>query len=67
MLFKLTICVLFLFQWVSAKNFIVINKFEIESNEVKQNEVAGKFDDPPPDYKDYAKMARWLVHNNGES
>jgi hypothetical protein len=39
---------------------MIINKFEINDNEIIER------DDPPPDHKQYAKMARWLVHNNGK-
>lgn len=66
MLFKLITFVIISLQCVSTKKFFIINKFEIESDEWLNNEVSMKFDNPsPPDHKDYAKMARWLVHNNG--
>lgn len=69
MLFKLMICVLLSLSYASAKNFVIFEKYEIESDE--ENEVYGKIRGPtgpttPPDYKDYARMARWLVHNNGD-
>lgn len=65
-MFKLMICVLLSLSYVSAKNFVIIEKYEIESDE--ENEVYGKMrgPTPPPDYKDYARMTRWLVHNNGD-
>lgn len=48
-------------QIVNSKTYMIVSKFEIDDNEVAER------DDPPPDHKQYAKMARWLVHNNGET
>jgi hypothetical protein len=31
----------------------------------ENNEIEGVRQDPPPDYKAYAKMGRYLVHNSG--
>lgn len=41
-----------------AKNLNIMDIFQ-------NNEIDNVRQDPPPDYKQYAKMARYLVHNSG--
>lgn len=52
-MFKLLTTLCLLISLVHPK-VLILNVFDIESNDLELD---------PPDHTDYAKMARWLVHN----
>lgn len=56
MAYKVTAIIILAIIPLFASKMLVVNVFDDENNDVLSN-------DPPP-HTDYAKMARWLVHNS---